>query len=54
MKNSPFALSTRFRGRKIHLGVCGSVACYRALDLLRQWKGMDIHVSATLTAGAHV
>ncbi len=52
MKNSPFALSTRFRGRKIHLGVCGSVACYRALDLLRQWKGMDIHVSATLTAGA--
>lgn len=52
MKNSPFARSTRFRGRKIHLGVCGSVACYRALDLLRQWKGMDIHVSATLTAGA--
>ena len=52
MKTSPFALSTRFRGRKVHLGVCGSVACYRAPDLLRQWKTMDIHVSATLTAGA--
>ena len=24
-------------GSRLHLGVCGSVAAYRALDLVRQW-----------------
>ena len=49
---TPFDHSTRFAQKRLHLGVCGSVACYRAADLLRAWRGMGIHVSATLTPGA--
>lgn len=50
--NTPFDLSTRFIRRKLHLGVCGSVAAYRAPDLLRAWLNVGIHVSTVLTAGA--
>ncbi|MTJ91917.1 MAG: bifunctional phosphopantothenoylcysteine decarboxylase/phosphopantothenate--cysteine ligase CoaBC [Desulfovibrio sp.] len=50
--NTPFDQSTRFERKRLHLGVCGSVACYRAADLLRAWTGMGMHVSATLTPGA--
>ena len=49
---APFDHSTRFAGKRLHLGVCGSVACYRATDLLRAWLAMGIHVSVTLTEGA--
>ncbi|MGE9984296.1 bifunctional phosphopantothenoylcysteine decarboxylase/phosphopantothenate--cysteine ligase CoaBC [Desulfovibrio sp. SGI.169] len=49
---APFDQSTRFALKRLHLGVCGSVACYRAADLLRAWLKMDIHVSVTLTDGA--
>ena len=49
---TPFDQSTRFERKRLHLGVCGSVACYKAADLLRAWSGMGIHVSATLTPGA--
>lgn len=50
--STPFDRSTRFANKRLHLGVCGSVACYRAPDLLRAWRGLGIHVSATLTPGA--
>lgn len=50
--NTPVDQSTHFERKRLHLGVCGSVACYRAADLLRAWTGMGIHVSATLTPGA--
>jgi phosphopantothenoylcysteine decarboxylase/phosphopantothenate--cysteine ligase len=49
---TPFDASRRFANKRLHLGVCGSVACYKALDLLRSWRRLDIHVSATLTDAA--
>lgn len=52
MADSMLTLSTRFSNRHIHLGICGSVACYKACDLLRTWLKMGMHVSATLTPGA--
>lgn len=50
--STPMDKSTRFAGRRLHIGVCGSVACYRMADLLRRWQRMDIQISLTLTAGA--
>ncbi|SDK46064.1 phosphopantothenoylcysteine decarboxylase / phosphopantothenate--cysteine ligase [Maridesulfovibrio ferrireducens] len=41
-----------FLGKRIHLGVCGSVAAYKSLDLLRMYRKAGIEVSATLTSGA--
>jgi len=41
-------------GPRLHLGVCGSVAAYRALDLVRQWQDAGVSVSATLTPSADV
>ena len=52
MSASPFHNSRRFTGKRLHLGVCGSIACYKALDLLRALHALDIHVSVTLTDGA--
>lgn len=49
---TPFDRSTRFAHKRLHLGVCGSVACYRATELLRAWLRLGIHVSVTLTDGA--
>lgn len=43
---------THFQGKRIHLGVCGSVAAFRAVDLLRWWLKAGMGVSATLTPGA--
>ncbi len=40
-----------FKNKHIHLGVCGSVAAFRAPDLLRWWRHNDIHVSVTVTEG---
>lgn len=39
-------------GRRLHLGVCGSVAAYRAPDLVRQWQDAGISVGVTLTESA--
>ncbi|MDE5879256.1 MAG: bifunctional phosphopantothenoylcysteine decarboxylase/phosphopantothenate--cysteine ligase CoaBC, partial [Desulfovibrio sp.] len=50
--DTPFAESGTFAGRHLHLGVSGSVACYKAVELLRAWRRLDMEVSATLTAGA--
>ncbi len=41
-----------FAGKHIHLGVAGSIACYKALDLCREFIHSDIKVSATLTVAA--
>ncbi len=43
---------TRFAGKRLHLGVCGSIAGYKALDLLRQWRDAGLDAGATLTASA--
>jgi len=37
---------------RLHLGVCGSVAAYRSLDLLRILQRMNVSVSTTLTPAA--
>lgn len=50
--DTPFTESSKFSGRRLHLGVSGSVACYKAAELLRAWRRLDMQVSATLTAGA--
>lgn len=41
-----------FAGKKLHLGVTGSIAAYKALDLLRAWQDVGIKVSVTLTEAA--
>ncbi|MFQ9489752.1 MAG: hypothetical protein ACLR0N_01255 [Bilophila wadsworthia] len=39
---------SRLRRRRVRLSrVCGSVAAYRALDLVRQWQDAGVSVSAT-------
>ena len=38
-----------FMGKRVHLGVTGSIAAYKALDLLRVLQEADCLVSATLT-----
>ncbi|MDR2487930.1 MAG: bifunctional phosphopantothenoylcysteine decarboxylase/phosphopantothenate--cysteine ligase CoaBC [Desulfovibrio sp.] len=41
------------QGRKLHLGVCGSVAAYKAVELMRALQKCGVAVSVTLTeAGA--
>lgn len=52
IQDSPFSQSAKFGGKNIHLGVSGSVACYKVAELLRSWLKMGIGVSATLSAGA--
>ncbi len=49
---TPFGQSTHFANSRLHLGVCGSVACCKAPELLRAWRALGIHVSVTLTSGA--
>ncbi|BDQ34267.1 bifunctional phosphopantothenoylcysteine decarboxylase/phosphopantothenate--cysteine ligase CoaBC [Pseudodesulfovibrio portus] len=39
-----------FMGKRVHLGVTGSIAAYKALDLLRLLQEADCIVSATLTS----
>jgi phosphopantothenoylcysteine decarboxylase/phosphopantothenate--cysteine ligase len=41
-----------FAGRRIHLGVTGSVAAYKALELLRAFHKSGLRLSATLTDSA--
>lgn len=43
---------SRFTGKRLHIGLSGSVACYKALDLLRQWRDAGLDVGATLTRSA--
>lgn len=41
-----------FMGKRVHLGVCGSIAAFKALELLRAYQEADCMVSATLTDSA--
>ncbi len=41
-----------FTGKRLHLGVCGSVAAFRTAELVRRWQDIGIGVSATLTRAA--
>lgn len=41
-----------FAGKRIHLGVSGSVAAYKAVDLLRAFYKADMRVTVTLTEAA--
>lgn len=43
---------TNYLGRRIHLGVCGSVAAFKSLELLRMLSRSGAHVSATVTGSA--
>lgn len=43
---------TNFTGKRMHIGICGSVAGYKSLDLLRQWKDTGMDIGATLSASA--
>ena len=49
---SSAAQNTSFAGRRLHLGICGSIACYKMADVLRALLKMGLHVSVTLTDGA--
>jgi phosphopantothenoylcysteine decarboxylase/phosphopantothenate--cysteine ligase len=41
-----------FHGKRIHFGVSGSIAAYKALDLIRAFLRLNIQVGATLTESA--
>lgn len=40
------------RGRRLHLGVCGSVAAYKAVEVMRALQKVGVQVSVTLTESA--
>lgn len=41
-----------YLGRRMHLGVCGSIAAYKALDLVRMFRDTGADVGVTLTDAA--
>lgn len=41
-----------FTGKRLHLGVCGSVAAFRTAELVHRWQDAGAGVSATLTEAA--
>lgn len=41
-----------FTGKRLHLGVCGSVAAFRTAELVHPWQDAGVGVSATLTRAA--
>jgi phosphopantothenoylcysteine decarboxylase/phosphopantothenate--cysteine ligase len=41
-----------FSGKRLHLGVCGSVAAFKVAELVHCWQNAGIGVSATLTKAA--
>ena len=43
---------TGFLGKRVHLGITGSIAAYKALDILRDLTRLGISVSATVTDSA--
>lgn len=52
IEHNPFAKSTKFADRHLHLGISGSIACYKSADLLRDLLKIQMRVSVTLTKGA--
>lgn len=49
---SDLPIFTGFLGSHVHLGVTGSIAAYKALDLLRLLRKSELTVTAVLTTGA--
>ena len=49
--NAHFAF-TRFSGKRVHLGVCGSISAYKAPDILRGIRALGASCSVTLTPAA--
>ncbi|SDB16875.1 phosphopantothenoylcysteine decarboxylase / phosphopantothenate--cysteine ligase [Desulfonatronum thiosulfatophilum] len=43
---------TGFSGTRVHLGVCGSISAFRAVDIMRRLQRADITVGVTLTKAA--
>ena len=41
-----------FKGRRLHMGICGSVAAYKSIELMRELQKAGIAVSVTLTESA--
>lgn len=52
MPRQTYLRFNHFAGKNLHLGVCGSVAAYKTLELLRAWKDVGIDITVTLTPGA--
>lgn len=48
----PPYLFSQHKGKRVHLGVCGSVSAFRAPDLLRWWLKAGLSASVTLTPAA--
>ncbi|NJB67977.1 phosphopantothenoylcysteine decarboxylase/phosphopantothenate--cysteine ligase [Desulfobaculum xiamenense] len=48
----PHLAFSGLRGRRVHVGVCGSVAAFKTLELIRDLGRCGVHVGATLTEGA--
>jgi phosphopantothenoylcysteine decarboxylase/phosphopantothenate--cysteine ligase len=48
----PYLQFSRFQGSRIHLGVTGSIAAYKVLDLCRDFLRSGIEMSATMTRAA--
>jgi phosphopantothenoylcysteine decarboxylase/phosphopantothenate--cysteine ligase len=40
------------RGKRLHLGVCGSIAAYKAVDVMRRLRRCDVQVGVCLTEAA--
>ncbi len=40
------------RGQSVHVGICGSIAVYKALDLIRDFVHTEMRVSVSLTESA--
>lgn len=50
--NNPVVLSSYYGGKRLHLGVTGSVACYKTLEMMRAWQKMDLAITVTPTKAA--
>ncbi len=50
--SSAFPAFPYYKGKRIHMGICGSVAAYKLCGLLRRFKETGLDVGATLTASA--
>ncbi|BBD09388.1 bifunctional phosphopantothenoylcysteine decarboxylase/phosphopantothenate--cysteine ligase CoaBC [Desulfovibrio ferrophilus] len=48
----PHLAFTNFLGKRIHLGVCGSISAFKSLELLRMLQRTGAHLSATVTPSA--
>ncbi len=50
--DKPHLHFTLFKGKRLHLGVTGSIAAYKALELMRSWQKAGATVGVTLTESA--